>query len=117
MKQCLILAQKGAGVVSPNPKVGAIIFCNGKIAGKGYHHKYGGIHAEIDAFKNTLHLKKNSTLVVNLEPCSHFGKTPPCVDEIIRQKISRVVIGAKDPNPLVTGRGIKKLLNAGIVPG
>ena len=113
MKQCLILAQKGAGAVSPNPKVGAIIFRNGKIIGSGFHHKYGGIHAEIDAFQNTLRVA-DSTLIVNLEPCSHFGKTPPCADEIIKQKISRVIIGTKDPNPVVAGRGIKKMRSAGI---
>jgi diaminohydroxyphosphoribosylaminopyrimidine deaminase/5-amino-6-(5-phosphoribosylamino)uracil reductase len=113
MKQCLVLAQKGAGAVSPNPKVGAIILRNGKIIGSGFHHNYGGIHAEIDAFQNALRAK-NSTLIVNLEPCSHFGKTPPCTDEIIKQKISRVVIGTKDPNPIVAGRGIKKMRSAGI---
>ncbi|MEK7263676.1 MAG: deaminase, partial [Bacteroidota bacterium] len=78
MKQCLLLAQKGAGVVSPNPKVGAIIIKDGKIIAKGYHHKYGGIHAEMDAFNKATSTLEKSTLVVNLEPCSHYGKTPPC---------------------------------------
>lgn len=110
MNECIQLAKLGN--VSPNPKVGAIIFKDAKIIGKGFHRGFGLPHAEIEAIKNAKTSVKNSTLIVNLEPCSHFGKTPPCVDEIIKQKISTVVIGSKDKNPIV--EGIKKLQKANI---
>ena len=114
MKECFKLALKGKGKVTPNPLVGCVVLDkNGKIISKGYHHKYGENHAERDAL---LKLKngeaKNGTLYVNLEPCSHFGKTPPCVDLIIEHGIKRVVIGMKDVNPKVDG--ISKLKKAGI---
>lgn len=114
MKECFKLAKKGFGKVFPNPMVGCVVLDkNGKIVSKGYHHKYGENHAERDTL---LKLKNNEanggTLYVNLEPCSHFGKTPPCVDLIIEHKIKRVVIGIKDVNPKVDG--ITKLKKAGI---
>jgi diaminohydroxyphosphoribosylaminopyrimidine deaminase/5-amino-6-(5-phosphoribosylamino)uracil reductase len=114
MKECFKLALKGKGKVAPNPMVGCVILNkDGKIIAKGYHHKYGDNHAERDAL---LKLKNNEaeggTLYVNLEPCSHFGKTPPCVDLIIEKKIKRVVIGMKDVNPKVNG--IKQLKTSGI---
>ena len=114
MKKSFKLALKGKGNVTPNPLVGCIVLDkNGKIISKGYHHKYGENHAERDAL---LKLKKNEaeggTLYVNLEPCSHYGKTPPCVDLIIERKLKRVVIGMKDVNPKVDG--ITKLNKAGI---
>ena len=114
MKECFKLAKKGLGKVSPNPMVGCVVLDkNGNMVSKGYHHKYGENHAERDAL---LKLKKNEakggTLYVNLEPCSHFGKTPPCVDLIIEYGISRVVIGMKDVNPKIDG--ITKLKKAGI---
>lgn len=114
MSLALSLAIKGKGKVNPNPMVGAVIVKNNKIIGKGYHEKFGGNHAEVNAIENTSEDLYGSTLYVNLEPCSHFGKTPPCVDKIIQSGIKRVVIASIDPNPLVQGKGIEKLKNAGI---
>lgn len=108
------LAEKGRGSVSPNPLVGAVIVKENKVIGKGYHEKFGGMHAEINALNNTNESVFGATMYVNLEPCSHFGKTPPCVDKIIESGISKVVIGMKDPNPLVSGKGIEKLIKSGI---
>ena len=114
MRMCFALAKQGKGRVEPNPLVGCVVLDRlGKLVSKGYHKKYGKNHAERDAL---LKLKNNEaeggTLYVNLEPCSHFGKTPPCVDLIIERKLARVVIGMKDVNPLVDG--ISKLKSAGI---
>ena len=115
MDIALHLARKGAGKVNPNPLVGAVIVNDGKIIGKGYHESYGKAHAEINAFKDAeTELIEGSTMYVTLEPCSHYGKTPPCVDQIIENRIKRVVIGMVDPNPLVSGKGVKKLQEAGI---
>lgn len=114
MKMALELAQKGGGKVNPNPLVGAIILKEDRIIGQGYHEFYGGPHAEINAFNSVEEDTEGCTMYVTLEPCSHFGKTPPCVNEIIRRKIKRVVIGMMDPNPLVSGRGIRKLRENGI---
>ncbi|MCR5265610.1 MAG: bifunctional diaminohydroxyphosphoribosylaminopyrimidine deaminase/5-amino-6-(5-phosphoribosylamino)uracil reductase RibD [Cyanobacteria bacterium RUI128] len=116
MRKCLSLAKKGKGKTSPNPMVGCVVLDkNDNIISTGYHHKYGENHAERDAL---LKLKngeeKGGTLIVNLEPCSHFGKTPPCADLIIERGIKRVVIGCKDNNPKVNGGGIKKLKAANI---
>ena len=117
IKECIELAKKGAGYVSPNPLVGCIIVKNGEIIGKGYHKKFGEAHAEVNAINNAKkngYSLTNSTLYINLEPCSHFGKTPPCAELIIKEKISKVIIGIKDPNPEVNGKGIAKLRKAGI---
>jgi len=114
MQRCLELARKGAGMVSPNPMVGCVIVRNGEIVGEGFHRKFGGPHAEIFAMKCAGKKIKDATLYVSLEPCVHFGKTPPCTDEIIQSGISRVVIASKDPNPLVSGKGIRQLREAGI---
>lgn len=116
MRECLRLAQRGAGAVSPNPMVGAVVVHQGKIIGRGWHKQYGGAHAEVNAIAAVENpaLLRESTLYVNLEPCSHFGKTPPCADLIIEKKIRRVVIGCKDPFKKVSGRGIKKLREAGV---
>jgi diaminohydroxyphosphoribosylaminopyrimidine deaminase/5-amino-6-(5-phosphoribosylamino)uracil reductase len=114
MRECLALANKGDGYVSPNPMVGCVIVKNGKVVGRGYHKKYGGPHAEVYALAQAGKKAMGSTLYVNLEPCSHFGKTPPCVDAIISRKVKRVVIAMRDPNPLVDGSGIKKLRAAKI---
>jgi diaminohydroxyphosphoribosylaminopyrimidine deaminase/5-amino-6-(5-phosphoribosylamino)uracil reductase len=114
MLKCLSLAEKGAGYVSPNPMVGCVIVRSGKILGMGYHKRFGGPHAEVHAIRSTKTSLRGATLYVNLEPCNHFGKTPPCTDLIIQSKISRVVIGMKDPNQQVTGRGIAQLRKAGI---
>lgn len=113
MRRCLELASTGAGRVAPNPMVGAVIVCDDRIIGEGFHRYYGQAHAEVNAIaavSDTTLLKK-STLYVNLEPCAHMGKTPPCSDLIIEKEIPRVVIGTSDPNLLVAGKGIEKLRN------
>lgn len=116
MQRCLDLAIQGLGNVAPNPMVGCVIVYDGKIIGEGYHQKFGEAHAEVNAISSISNqdLLKDSTLYVNLEPCSHFGKTPPCADLILQKKIKRVVIGSYDPNPLVSGKGIQKLKDAGV---
>ena len=114
MKSALNLARKGLGCVSPNPMVGAVIVKNSRIIGKGYHQRFGGNHAEINAIKNAGCDVEGSTLYVTLEPCCHEGKTPPCVNSIIENKIARVVIGAIDSNPLVCSEGVNCLQNSGI---
>jgi diaminohydroxyphosphoribosylaminopyrimidine deaminase/5-amino-6-(5-phosphoribosylamino)uracil reductase len=116
MKRCLELAKKGFGNVAPNPMVGSIIVCEDRIIGEGYHQQFGKAHAEVNAINSVSdkELLKKSVLYVNLEPCSHFGKTPPCADLIIEHKIPKVVIGTIDPFVSVAGRGIEKLRNAGI---
>lgn len=108
------LAKKGIGKVNPNPLVGAVIVKNQEIIGKGYHMAYGKAHAEINAFNNATNDVKGATMYITLEPCSHYGKTPPCVDQIIQKGIKRVVVGSLDPNPLVAGNGIKRLKEAEI---
>lgn len=114
--RCLELAENGLGFVAPNPMVGSVIVYDNKIIGEGYHRHIGKAHAEVNAITSVVNqeLLRESTLYVNLEPCSHFGKTPPCADLIINKGIPKVVIAASDPNPLVAGRGIEKLRNAGI---
>ncbi len=114
IKLTLEIAKKGKGNVSPNPLVGAVLVKDDKIIGAGYHKNFGGNHAEIEAIKNSKQEVEGSTLYVNLEPCCHHGKTPPCVDAIIEKKIKKVVIGTLDMNPLVSGKGIKHLKQAGI---
>ncbi len=114
MKKSLSLAKLGEGYTSPNPLVGAVIVKNNKIVGKGYHQNYGGVHAEVNALKDAANKAQHGTLYVNLEPCSHYGKTPPCASAIIKAEIKRVVVAMKDPNPLVAGRGIELLKDAGI---
>jgi len=114
IKLTLEIAKKGIGSVSPNPLVGAVLVKDGKIIGAGYHQKYGEAHAEINAIKSASESVEGATLFVNLEPCSHFGKTPPCVDALLESKIDKVVIGTLDMNPLVCGSGIQKLKENGI---
>ncbi|SHH99156.1 diaminohydroxyphosphoribosylaminopyrimidine deaminase [Clostridium collagenovorans DSM 3089] len=114
MKLALELAERGKGRVNPNPLVGAIIVKDNKIIGEGYHKCYGKAHAEVNAFENAIENVEGATMYVTLEPCSHYGKTPPCVERIIKEKISKVVIGSLDPNPLVAGRGVKRLREHGI---
>ena len=115
MQRCLELAVKGLGNVAPNPMVGCVIVCDGEIVAEGYHEFYGGPHAEPNAIKQVGDaILKKSTLYVTLEPCSHHGKTPPCADLIINKGVKKVVIGNLDSNPLVAGRGIQKLKEAGI---
>jgi diaminohydroxyphosphoribosylaminopyrimidine deaminase / 5-amino-6-(5-phosphoribosylamino)uracil reductase len=116
MQRALDLAALGRGHVSPNPLVGCVIVQNGMIIGEGWHKKYGEAHAEVNAVRDVADktLLKQSTIYVNLEPCSHFGKTPPCADMLIREKVKKVVIANLDTNPLVAGAGMKKLQAAGI---
>lgn len=116
MKKCIELAKRGEGEVSPNPLVGCVILdSNGKVISEGYHHFCGGNHAERDALlKLSPQEAIGGTLFVNLEPCSHYGKTPPCADLIIEMGLKQVVIGMKDVNPIVAGNGIAKLKAAGI---
>lgn len=116
MQRCLQLAALGLGKTSPNPMVGAVIVHNDKIIGEGYHHQCGQAHAEVNAINSVkdTELLKESTLYVNLEPCSHFGKTPPCADAIIRYGIPKVVVGSIDYHDKVNGAGVKKLREAGV---
>lgn len=118
MHRCFQLALSGAGTVAPNPMVGSVLVHNGSIIGEGYHQQFGQAHAELNCIKSVSEDNKalipKSTLYVSLEPCAHFGKTPPCADLIITQKIPRVVIGCKDSYKEVAGKGIAKLLAAGI---
>lgn len=115
MHRCIELARLGAGTVSPNPMVGCVIVSQGKIIGEGYHQAYGKAHAEVNAIQAVKNqdLFSKSTLYVTLEPCSHYGKTPPCTDRILAVKIPRVIIGTPDPYKEVAGRGIHKLIKAG----
>ncbi len=114
MARALDLAKLGVGYVNPNPPVGAVIVKENKIIGEGYHKKYGDTHAEIDAFNNAIEPVEGATMYVTLEPCSHFGKAPPCVKTIINKGIKKVVVAVKDPNPLVAGKGIEILRENGI---
>ena len=116
MFRCLELGRKGFPAASPNPAVGCLIEFEGKVLGEGYTQAFGGPHAEVMALLQVKEkaLLSRSTLYVSLEPCSHFGKTPPCVDRIIESGVARVVVGLLDPNPLVAGQGIEKLLKAGL---
>ena len=116
MHRCLQLAQYGVSYVAPNPMVGAVLVIDDKIIGEGYHQRFGEPHAEPNAIHSVKdkELLKSATLYVNLEPCSHYGKTPPCADLIVKSGIPRVIIGTLDPNPKVAGRGVEILRNAGI---
>ncbi len=115
ISRCLQIAKNGLGTTRPNPMVGAVIVHNNKIIGEGYTSYYGGSHAEVNAINsvNDKSLLKEASLYVTLEPCSHYGKTPPCSDLIIDHNIPRVIIGCVDDNPKVAGRGIKKLIESG----
>lgn len=115
MRRCIQLAQNGLCNAAPNPMVGAVIVCGGKIIGEGYHVRCGEAHAEVNAIRSVKDssLLKHSTIYVSLEPCSHYGKTPPCADLIIEKQIPRIVIGCQDPFAKVAGRGIQKLKDAG----
>lgn len=122
MQRCLGLAEMGMGNVSPNPMVGCVIVNQGKIIGEGYHEKFGAAHAEVNAVNDVLNrykdqapdLLRTATAYVSLEPCAHFGKTPPCADLLIKYSLKKVVIGNRDPFPDVNGKGIQKLEAAGI---
>ena len=115
MRRCIELAKNGLCNVAPNPMVGAVIVCDGLIIGEGYHIRCGEAHAEVNAIRSVKDksLLSRSTIYVSLEPCSHYGKTPPCADLIIEKQIPRIVIGCQDPFSQVAGRGIQKLRDAG----
>ncbi len=114
MREAIRLAGKGIGKTSPNPIVGAVIVRNSNIMGRGYHKKYGDWHAEINAIKDAGSNVKGATVYITLEPCCHYGKTPPCVETLFTEKIGRVVVGTLDPNPRVNGKGVKTLRSKGI---
>lgn len=117
MKRALLLAENGTGRTNPNPLVGAVLVRNGRIIGEGWHKEYGGNHAEVNAADSSEaggETIKGATVYVNLEPCCHYGKTPPCTELLIGKQVKRVVIGMLDPNPLVAGKGAQRLREAGI---
>ena len=114
MRRVLDLAAKGLGRTSPNPAVGAVIVRGGRVIGEGFHHRAGLPHGEIEALQRVKESAKDATLYVNLEPCSHHGRTPPCADAVLAAGIKRVVIGMVDPNPLVRGRGVRRLRRGGV---
>ena len=116
MQRCLDLAKNGLGHVAPNPMVGCVIVYNDQIIGQGYHQEYGKAHAEVNAINSVKDksLLKSARLYVNLEPCAHFGKTPPCSDLILEHQIPEVIIGCQDSFSLVSGNGINKLIKAGV---
>jgi diaminohydroxyphosphoribosylaminopyrimidine deaminase/5-amino-6-(5-phosphoribosylamino)uracil reductase len=114
MLQCIELARLGKGYVSPNPLVGAVIVKDKRVVGWGYHRKFGEAHAEVNALRDAGQKARGAILYVNLEPCSHYGKTAPCTDAIISSGIRRVVVGMIDPNPLVKGKGIRTLTSSGV---
>jgi diaminohydroxyphosphoribosylaminopyrimidine deaminase/5-amino-6-(5-phosphoribosylamino)uracil reductase len=114
MRRALALAGKGTGFVSPNPLVGAVIVKNNRVIGEGRHQRCGQNHAEINAIQSAVEPVEGSTIYVTLEPCSHHGRTPPCADALVAHRLSRVVIGTSDPNPLVSGKGMEILNKGGI---
>ncbi len=114
MSMALDLANKGRGLVAPNPLVGCVIVKNGRVIGEGYHKRFGDDHAEVMALKNCTESPEESSLYVNLEPCSIYGKTPPCIKSIVENSIAEVFVGIKDPNSKINGEGIKELKKAGI---
>lgn len=114
MRRAIELAKCGLGHTNPNPLVGAVIVKDGRIIGEGYHARYGELHAERNAIASLKESAKGATIYVTLEPCCHYGKTPPCTEAIIEHGISKVVIGSRDPNPKVAGKGVKILRAAGI---
>lgn len=114
MQRAIELAKKGIGSVNPNPLVGAVIVKNNRIIGEGYHKCFGEAHAEINAFQSATESVEGATMYVTLEPCSHYGKTPPCAEAIIKHKIAKVFVGMIDPNPLVAKKGIELLRKNGV---
>jgi diaminohydroxyphosphoribosylaminopyrimidine deaminase/5-amino-6-(5-phosphoribosylamino)uracil reductase len=114
MRRALQLAARGQGRVEPNPMVGCVITTRGKIIGEGYHRRFGGPHAEVEALRRCRGSPRGATIFATLEPCCHCGKTPPCTDALIEARIGRVVAAVRDPSPLVNGRGLRKLRAAGI---
>ncbi|RYY97121.1 MAG: bifunctional diaminohydroxyphosphoribosylaminopyrimidine deaminase/5-amino-6-(5-phosphoribosylamino)uracil reductase RibD, partial [Chitinophagaceae bacterium] len=118
MLRCLQLARNGLGAVAPNPMVGAVLVHGDRIIGEGWHRRYGGAHAEVECLGSVRGADRalipESTIYVSLEPCAHHGKTPPCADLLVAERVPRVVVGCRDPFPAVAGKGIEKLRAAGI---
>jgi len=114
MQLALKLAEKGKGKTSPNPMVGAVVVKKGQVLAKGYHRRFGGPHAEAVAIKACGEKARGATLYTTLEPCCHFGKTPPCTDLIIQSGVNKVVCAAIDPNPRVNGKGLRQLTRKGV---
>jgi len=114
MRRCVELARKAAGHTSPNPMVGCVIVRDGRVVGEGFHPKAGQPHAEVFALRDAGDLAENATAYVSLEPCNHYGRTPPCTEALINAKVKEVVVGMTDPNPIVASKGIEKLQGAGI---
>lgn len=114
MARAIKLAKKAEGMTSPNPIVGAVIVKNGRIVGEGYHKKAGSAHAEVNAIRAAGRSARGASIYVTLEPCNHFGRTPPCTDAIIRSGIKEVIVGMRDPNPINDGAGVKKMRRSGI---
>jgi diaminohydroxyphosphoribosylaminopyrimidine deaminase/5-amino-6-(5-phosphoribosylamino)uracil reductase len=115
MAEALLLARRGLGRTSPNPAVGAVVVRGGMVVGRGFHRRAGGPHAEVFALREAGRRARGATLYVTLEPCCHFGRTPPCVEAVLESAVARVVVGALDPNPRVRGRGISQLRRRGVV--
>jgi diaminohydroxyphosphoribosylaminopyrimidine deaminase / 5-amino-6-(5-phosphoribosylamino)uracil reductase len=114
MTRAIALARRGRAWVAPNPMVGAVVVKDGVIVGEGYHRRFGGPHAEVHALRKAGELANGATLYVNLEPCCHYGKTPPCTERIIEAGVAKVVVAIEDPNPKVSGKGFTKLRDAGV---
>ncbi|HWI41602.1 MAG TPA: bifunctional diaminohydroxyphosphoribosylaminopyrimidine deaminase/5-amino-6-(5-phosphoribosylamino)uracil reductase RibD, partial [Verrucomicrobiae bacterium] len=114
MRRALTLARRGLGRTSPNPAVGCVIVRDGEVVGEGWHRKAGGPHAEVHALRQAGERARGAEAYVTLEPCSHHGRTPPCADALVAAGLGKVVVGAGDPNPLVSGRGIGILRRSGI---
>ena len=114
MRHAIALAKNGIGAVDPNPLVGAVIVKDGEIIGEGWHARFGGLHAERNALANCRTSPKGATIYVTLEPCCHYGKTPPCTEALLEAGIAKVVIGSRDPNPKVAGKGAAILREAGV---
>ena len=116
MHRAIELARLGIGKVSPNPMVGCVVVNEGIIIGEGFHEAFGEPHAEVNAINSVqnVNILKNSDVYVSLEPCSHHGKTPPCADLLIKHKVNNVFISIMDPNPIVSGKGIQKMIDGGI---
>ena len=114
MRLCLRAARRGRGQVSPNPLVGAAVVRGGRLVAHGHHARFGSDHAEVAALKKAGRRARGATLYATLEPCAHWGKTPPCVDTIVKSGVARVVVAMRDPHPLVNGRGFAALKRAGI---
>jgi diaminohydroxyphosphoribosylaminopyrimidine deaminase / 5-amino-6-(5-phosphoribosylamino)uracil reductase len=115
LRTALTLAERGRGTTHPNPKVGAVVVSHGRVVGRGWHRRAGGPHAEVEALREAGARARGATLYVTLEPCNHFGRTPPCVDKVIESGIRRVVVAVADPNPRVRGRGVRALRRQGVV--